>query len=1191
MRLSIARVPADEGTTPSDTVNRNDTGFDVHGAAWRRMALALAAALILGCVGILFGTPKSAGADTTVFQSGDVFASVGNSSVYAFDAASGDQVATLQDNTGEPYTAGSAFDADGNFYVTDDINGDISEFSPTGVPLPTFATGLSNPLSIVFDNSGNMYVGQQSTPYIAEFASDGTRLPDIGPLQTELYGDDWIDLASDECTFYYTTEGTDILTYNKCTNTQGPDFNKVPFPSQDPSTGLPVNAFQLKILADGDVLVADSNAVLLLDPNGNVIQTYPCSSLPNCGGQLFAISVDPSGTSFWTGDSSSGYIYQINIATGALMQTINSQSGTLYGLSVLDQKEVATPSQSTTAAPSTITVAPVTGDFSTPTPVSAVLTNPNTGAPIVNEPITFTLNGSETCTADTDPTGTSTCDITAGEPSSTYTLTASFPGDTATTTPIGSDSSTAIFTVNPDTSGLTYTGSTSAVNGQPTTLSGTLTTDNPTPATPLPTKVVTLTIGSGSSAQSCSGTTDTNGDVSCTIPTVDQPSGTEPIDASFAGDSYDTLATAASSLSVTEPTILTVNPATVTYGGSTTVSGTLTDSNLNQPVANEPVTFTVNGAETCTGTTDSAGLASCPIAPGESTGSYTVSGTFPGDTTQSVPLTTSTNAAAFVVTPAVTTLTYTGNNSTTNGQPVVLSGVLTTGSTPLGNQPVTLTLGSGTSAQTCPATTGATGAASCTIAAVNQPVGPNPVSATYPGTNNYQPAGATSTVQVGPTSVSTTLTVTSTTGTYGSPTTVTGTLVNNYTNTPVPGETVTLKLNGTQSCTGTTNASGVATCPITPSEPGGTYTLSGSFGGDTTTVPTLLPSTGSGTLVVTKAPTIVTYTGSTSISSGTSPTLSATLTDNGAPVPGQTVTFTVGTGTSAQKCSGTTNSAGTVSCGICMFNQSASPLPVTVSYGGNSYYSTSSTPVSVTVNTPTALSVTAVTGTTGQPTTVTGTLTNHVTGQGISGQTVTLTLNGAQSCTATTGPTGKASCSITPNESSGTYPVTGSFAGNTTTSTQLLPSSGQNNFVVTPSATSVSYTGATTATNGSSVTLSATLTSNGTPLGGQSVVLSLGTGKTAQSCTATTSSSGAASCAIASVNQVAGSVSVTASYAGNGYDQAASTSSTVRIANSAPSGGGGGSGGGNGGGGGSGGQGGGSEPPPVGGKGGGCSGM
>src|SRR5271163_2850845 len=115
MRLSIARVSAADGHTPGDTgVNRDSIGFDVRGASWRRMAVALAAALVLGCVGILFATPKSAGADTpTVFQSGEVFASVGNSTVYTFDPASGAQVATLQDNTDEPYTAGSAFDANG----------------------------------------------------------------------------------------------------------------------------------------------------------------------------------------------------------------------------------------------------------------------------------------------------------------------------------------------------------------------------------------------------------------------------------------------------------------------------------------------------------------------------------------------------------------------------------------------------------------------------------------------------------------------------------------------------------------------------------------------------------------------------------------------------------------------------------------------------------------------------------------------------------------------------------------------------------------------------------------------------------------------------------------------------------------------------------------------------------------------
>ena len=95
--------------------------------------------------------------------------------------------------------------------------------------------------------------------------------------------------------------------------------------------------------------------------------------------------------------------------------------------------------------------------------------------------------------------------------------------------------------------------------------------------------------------------------------------------------------------------------------------------------------------------------------------------------------------------------------------------------------------------------------------------------------------------------------------------------------------------------------------------------------------------------MVTKAPTTVTYTGSTSITSGNSPVLSATLTSGGAPLSGQTVTFTVGSGNSTQRCSGTTNSAGKVSCSICMFNQSASPLPVTVTYGGNTYYAGSTT--------------------------------------------------------------------------------------------------------------------------------------------------------------------------------------------------------------------------------------------------------
>ena len=77
------------------------------------------------------------------------------------------------------------------------------------------------------------------------------------------------------------------------------------------------------------------------------------------------------------------------------MQTISSNSGTLFGLSVDDMLTVATtPSQDNTA-PTTLTINPVTGDFSSPTPVSGTLTDSTTGAPVGNEPVTFTLNGSE----------------------------------------------------------------------------------------------------------------------------------------------------------------------------------------------------------------------------------------------------------------------------------------------------------------------------------------------------------------------------------------------------------------------------------------------------------------------------------------------------------------------------------------------------------------------------------------------------------------------------------------------------------------------------------------------------------------------------------------------------------------------------------------------------------------------------
>jgi hypothetical protein len=135
--------------------------------------------------------------------------------------------------------------------------------------------------------------------------------------------------------------------------------------------------------------------------------------------------------------------------------------------------------------------------------------------------------------------------------------------------------------------------------------------------------------------------------------------------------------------------------------------------------------------------------------------------------------------------------------------------------------------------------------------------------------------------------------------------------------------------------------------------------------------------------------------------------------------------------------------------------------------------------------------------------------------------------------------------------------------------------------VVTKAPTILTYTGQTSVEPYQTLALSSVLTTaNGTPIAGQTVVETLGTGRSAQSCTATTNSSGVASCTV-QVNQVYGSVAVTVSYGGNSYYQSSSSSTSERIGCGGYGGGGGGGGGGYpcGGGGGGGGCGGGSRPP------------
>ncbi len=82
---------------------------------------------------------------------------------------------------------------------------------------------------------------------------------------------------------------------------------------------------------------------------------------------------------------------------------------------------------------------------------------------------------------------------------------------------------------------LTYTGPTLIAQGRAVTLAGALKASGSIPTNPSG-QIVTFTLDVGTSSQSCTGTTDTNGNATCTISTVAVPAGITTVLAVFSGD-------------------------------------------------------------------------------------------------------------------------------------------------------------------------------------------------------------------------------------------------------------------------------------------------------------------------------------------------------------------------------------------------------------------------------------------------------------------------------------------------------------------------------------------------------------------------------------------------------------------------------------------------------------------------------
>ena len=179
----------------------------------RRPGFRIWALYIGAALAILALRPASA----DIFNFGDVMISTNFGSVYQYDHDL-NYIRSLEFSAFHQ-SAGSTFDNAGNFYLTG-VNSAIAKVDSTGnLVSPSYFTGGAAYASILYSRSGAFYAGDGKSKVISQFAAGGglptttfTVKTEInGPLGVEDTGTDWIDLAANGTTFYYTSGGSHVL--------------------------------------------------------------------------------------------------------------------------------------------------------------------------------------------------------------------------------------------------------------------------------------------------------------------------------------------------------------------------------------------------------------------------------------------------------------------------------------------------------------------------------------------------------------------------------------------------------------------------------------------------------------------------------------------------------------------------------------------------------------------------------------------------------------------------------------------------------------------------------------------------------------------------------------------------------------------------------------------------------------------
>ena len=204
----------------------------------------------------------------------------------------------------------------------------------------------------------------------------------------------------------------------------------------------------------------------------------------------------------------------------------------------------------------------------------------------------------------------------------------------------------------------------------------------------------------------------------------------------------------------TPDSVLTVNPASGTFGGTVTLSATLTKKSADTLISGKSIDFTLNGVDKGSATTNASGVATLSgvSLAGIAVGTYTngVGASFAGDTGAG-GYNSSSGTASLTVTPSVASTNLTVSSATgTYGGTGNLSATLTSGDSPVSGKSIDFTLNGVDKGS---ATTNASGVATLSgvsLAGIAVGTYTTGVGASFAGDSNYSSSSDSASLTITP---------------------------------------------------------------------------------------------------------------------------------------------------------------------------------------------------------------------------------------------------------------------------------------------------------------------------------------------------------------------------------------------------------------------------------------------------------